>query len=167
MSSTWRIEKLSRTHAVDDFRCGQAHLERFLIRHALQAQRANSSQTYVALDGDRVAGFYTFVVGQAEAADSPARVTKGMPRHPIPLLILARLAVHLDWQGRGIGAGLLRDALRRTLQVADIAGVRALAAHAKDDAAGSFYRHFGFAESPTDDRHLFLLIKDFVAAAGA
>jgi len=167
VTSAWRVEKLNRAHSVDDFRCGQPDLDRFLIRHALQAQRANSSQSYVALDGDNVAGFYTFVVGQAEAADAPARVTKGMPRHPIPLLILARLAVHLDWQGRGVGAGLLRDALRRTLQVADIAGVRALAVHAKDDAGGSFYRHFGFVASPTDDRHLFLLMKDIVAAAGA
>jgi GNAT superfamily N-acetyltransferase len=166
VTSAWRIEKLNRAHAVEEFRCGQADLDRFLVRHALQAQRANSSQTYVALQGDSVAGYYTFVVGQAEAADAPARVTEGMPRHPIPLLILARLAVCLDWQGRGIGAGLLRDALRRTLQVADIAGVRALTVHAKDEAAGSFYRHFGFTAAPTDDRHLFLLIKDIVAAAG-
>ena len=166
MTPAWRVEKLNRTHAVENFRCGQADLDRFLSRHALQAQQMNSSQTYVALGGDSLAGYYTIVVGQAEAADAPARVTKGMPRHPIPLLVLARLAVHLDWQGRRIGASLLRDALRRTLQVADIAGVRALAVHAKDEAAGSFYRHFGFAESPTDDRHLFLLIKDIVAAAG-
>lgn len=82
------------------------------------------------------------------------------------LLVLARLAVHSEWRGRGLGAGLLLDALGRTLQAADIVGVRALAVHAKDDAAASFYRHFGFMPSSADPRHLFMLIKDIRAAAG-
>jgi GNAT superfamily N-acetyltransferase len=89
-----------------------------------------------------------------------------MPRHPIPLLVLARLAVHTKAQGRGIGSGLLLDALGRTLQVADVIGVRALAVHAKDDNAIAFYRHFGFTPSPSDARHLFMLIKDIRLAAG-
>ncbi len=89
-----------------------------------------------------------------------------MPRYPIPLLVPARLAVHSKWQGRGIGAGLLLDALGRTLQVADIIGVRSFAVHAKDDSAAGFYRHFGFMPSPTDSRHLFALIKDIRAVAG-
>ena len=75
--------------------------------------------------------------------------------------------MHSDWQGRHIGAGLLLDALGRTLQVADLAGMRALAVHAKDDSAASFYRHFGFIPSPTDKRHLFMLIKDIRTIAGA
>jgi GNAT superfamily N-acetyltransferase len=160
-----RIEKLQRTHEVEAFDCGQLELNRFLIRHALQAQQANSSQTYVGLSGKTVIGFYTIVAGEVQHADAPARVVKGMPRHPIPLLVLARLAVHSEWQGHGIGAGLLLDALGRTLQAADIVGARALAVHAKDDSAASFYRHFGFAPSPTDKRHLFLLIKDIRAAS--
>jgi GNAT superfamily N-acetyltransferase len=166
MSEPPRIEKLQRTHAVENFTCGQPDLDRFLIRHALQAQQSNASQTYVALSGAEVVGFHTIVVGEVLHADAPERVTKGMPRHPIPLLVLARLAVHTQWQGRRIGAGLLRDALQRTLQVADIAGVRALAVHAKDDAAAAFYKHFGFMPSPTDSRHLFMLMKDVLAAAG-
>ncbi len=166
MTPAPRIEKLRRTHAVESFNCGQPELDRFLVRHALQAQQANSSQTYVAVSGATVVGYTTFVVGQVEHADARSRVVMGMPRYPIPLLVLARLAVHREWQGRGLGAGLLRDALGRTLQVADIAGVRALAVHAKDDGAAAFYRHFGFVESPTDPRHLFLLIKDIQAAAG-
>jgi GNAT superfamily N-acetyltransferase len=89
-----------------------------------------------------------------------------MPRHPIPLLVLARLAVHIKAQGRGVGSGLLLDALGRTLQVADIIGVRALAVHAKDDQAITFYQHFGFTPSPTDARHLFMMIKDIRLAAG-
>ena len=165
MKDVLHIEKLQRTHEIETFDCGQPELNRFLIRHALQAQQVNSSQTYVGLSGKTVIGFYTIVAGEVQHADAPARVVKGMPRYPIPLLVLARLAVHGDWQGRGIGAGLLLDALGRTLQAADIVGARALAVHAKDDSAASFYRHFGFMPSPTDKRHLFLLIKDIRAAS--
>jgi GNAT superfamily N-acetyltransferase len=159
------IEKLQRTHEIEAFDCGQPELNRFLIRHALQAQQVNSSQTYVGLSGKTIIGFFTIVAGEVRHADAPARIVKGMPRYPIPLLVLARLAVHCEWQGRGIGAGLLLDALGRTLHAADIIGVRAVAVHAKDDSAASFYRHFGFMPSPTDKRHLFLLIKDVRAAS--
>jgi GNAT superfamily N-acetyltransferase len=160
------IEKLHRTHNVEQFTCGQPELDRFLIRHALQAQQSNSSQTYVAVNGDVIAGFYTIVAGEIEHAQAPERVVKGMARHPIPLLVLARLAVHVNAQGGGIGSGLLLDALGRTLQVAEVIGVRALAVHAKDDRAVAFYRHFGFTPSPTDARHLFMIIKDIRLAAG-
>ena len=159
------IEKLNRTHVVEPFTCGQPELDRFLVRHALQVQQANSSQTYVAVSDGEVLGFYTFVAGEVQHADAPERVVKGMPRHPIPLLVLARLAVHSKAQGRGIGAGLLLDALGRALQVADVIGIRALAVHAKDDRAVAFYQHFGFVPSPTDPRHLFMLMKDIRSAA--
>jgi GNAT superfamily N-acetyltransferase len=165
VTDSLHIEKLNRTHAVEQFTCGQLELDRFLIRHALRAQQANSSQTYVAVSASEVVGFYTIVAGEVRHADAPERVVKGMPRHPIPLLVLARLAVHSEWQGRGIASGLLLDALGRTLQVADVIGVRALAVHAKDDRAISFYRHFGFTSSPTDARHLFMIIKDIRQAA--
>jgi GNAT superfamily N-acetyltransferase len=160
------IEKLHRTHNVEQFTCGQPELDRFLIRHALQAQQSNSSQTYVALSDSEVVGFYTIVAGEVQHAQAPQRVVKGMSRHPIPLLVLARLAVHSNAQGRGLGSGLLLDALGRTLQVADVIGVRALAVHAKDDQAAAFYRHFGFTPSPTDPRHLFMIIKEIRLAAG-
>lgn len=165
MNQALRIEKLRREHAVESFTCGQTELDRFLVRHALQAQQSNSSQTYLALNGSDVVGFYTLVVGQVEHADAPPRVAKGMPRYPIPVLVLARLAVHTSMQGKGLGSGLLLDALSRTLQVADLAGVRALLVHAKDDRAADFYRHFGFEPSPTDPRHLFQIIKDIRLAA--
>ena len=166
MKPSLHIEKLRRTHNVEQFTCGQPELDRFLIRHALLAQQSNSSQTYVAVSGDEVVGFYTIVAGEVQHAQAPERVVKGMSRHPIPLLVLARFAVHVNAQGRGIGSGLLLDALGRTLQVADVIGVRALAVHAKDDRAVAFYRHFGFAPSPTDTRHLFMIIKDIRLAAG-
>lgn len=158
--TSFRVEKLTRSHAVDRFDCGEEALDRFLVRYALPSQQANASQTYVGLADDAVIGFHTLVVGEVAYADAPERLTKGLARHPVPIMLLARLAVSTDWQGKGVGAGLLRDAVLRTLQAADIAGIRALAVHAKDDAARSFYRRFEFVESPTDPRHLFALIKD-------
>jgi GNAT superfamily N-acetyltransferase len=166
VTASLHIEKLHRSHTVDQFTCGQPELDRFLIRHALRAQQAHSSQTYIGVSGSEIVGFYTIVAGEVHHADAPERVIKGMPRHPIPVLVLARLAVHTKSQGSGIGSGLLLDALGRTLQVADVIGVRALAVHAKDDCAISFYRHFGFTPSPSDARHLFMLIKDIRLAAG-
>lgn len=158
--TVFRVEKLTRRHAVDLFDCGEPALDRFLVRFAFPNQQANASQTYVGLADDTVIGFYTLVVGEVVHAEAPERLVKGLARHPVPIMLLARLAVARDWQGKGIGAGLLRDAVLRTLQAADIAGIRALAVHAKDDAARAFYRRFDFVESPTDPLHLFALIKD-------
>ncbi|WP_306030721.1 GNAT family N-acetyltransferase [Stappia sp. MMSF_3263] len=158
--TVFRVEKLTRRHAVDSFDCGEPALDRFLERFAFPNQQANASQTYVGLADDTVIGFYTLVVGEVAHAEAPERLVKGLARHPVPIMLLARLAVARDWQGKGIGAGLLRDAVLRTLQAADIAGIRALAVHAKDDAARAFYRRFDFIESPTDPLHLFALIKD-------
>lgn len=158
--TVFRVEKLTRRHAVDPFDCGEPALDRFLARFAFPNQQANASQTYVGLADDTVIGFYTLVVGEVAHAEAPERLVKGLARHPVPIMLLARLAIARDWQGKGIGAGLLRDAVLRTLQAADIAGIRALAVHAKDDAARAFYRRFDFVESPTDPLHLFALIKD-------
>ncbi|WP_047310016.1 GNAT family N-acetyltransferase [Rhodopseudomonas palustris] len=159
--TVFRIEKLHRRHAVETFDCGEDGLNRFLVRFALPNQMANASQTYVGLaDDDTIAGFYTLVVGEVRYEGAPERLTKGLSRHPVPVMLLARLGVSRQWQGRRVGAGLLRDAVLRTLQVADIAGVRALAVHAKSDAARSFYERFDFQPSPTDPLHLFALIKD-------
>jgi len=98
-----RIEKLRRDHRVDGFDCGKEPLNRFLIRFALQNQQANSSQTYVALSGDQVVGFYTLVFGDVAHDDAPERLRKGVAKHPIPLMILGRLAVSRGWTGKGLG----------------------------------------------------------------
>jgi GNAT superfamily N-acetyltransferase len=160
-----RIEKLTRQHTVDEFDCGKDDLNRFLTRFALTNQQANSSRTYVALANETVIGFYTLVVGEVAFDDAPQRLTKGLAHHAVPIMLLARLAVSSAWQGKGVGAGLLKDAMNRTLGAADIAGIRAFAVHAKDEAASAFYRHFDFAPSPTDPLHLFVLIKDLRRAA--
>lgn len=158
--TVFRIEKLTKTHAVELFDCNEAALNRFLQRFALANAQANSAQTYVGLADDAVIGFYTLVVGEVRFDEAPERLTKGVARHPVPLMLLARLAVHKDWQGKGIGAGLLKNAMQRTVQASDIAGIRALAVHAKDDKARAFYERFDFIQSPTDPLHLFLLVKD-------
>jgi GNAT superfamily N-acetyltransferase len=158
--SSLRIEKLQRNHAIDAFDCGREALNRFLIRYALLNQQAQASQTYVGLFGEEVVGYYTLVVGQVGYDDAPKRLTKGLARHPVPIMLLARLAVSTSWQGKGLGSGFLKDAMLRTLQAADIAGIRAFAVHAKDDAARAFYAHFDFAPSPSDPYHLFRLVKD-------
>jgi predicted N-acetyltransferase YhbS len=160
MTNGFRIEKLRREHSVDGFTCGNANLDRFLLRYAFTNQLANASQTYLALYDAEVAGFYTLAVGEVAFADAPERLKKGIARHPVPIMLLARLAVSTARQGQKIGAGLLKDAMLRTLQAADIAGIRAFAVHAKDDSTRKFYEHLEFFPSPTDPLHLFRLIKD-------
>jgi GNAT superfamily N-acetyltransferase len=155
-----RIEKLHRTHAVDEFDCGQEALNRFLARYALQNQQAGASQTYVALADEAVVGYYTLVVGPVEYDAAPERLAKGLARHQVPIMLLARLAIATSWQGKGLGSGLLKDAIQRTLQAADIAGIHAFAVHPKDGEARAFYEHFGFSPLPSDPYHLFRLLKD-------
>lgn len=160
MNKTHTIEKLRREHAVDTFDCGQPDLNSWLVKHALQSQGSNAAQTYLGLVDGAIVGYYSLVVGQIEYLDAPERLQKGLAWHPVPIMLLARLAVHKDWQRKGIGRTLLRDAILRTLQAADIAGIRALAVHTKDDGAKRYYEQFDFAPSPTDPLHLFVLLKD-------
>ena len=160
MSEARTIEKLRRDHPVEDFDCGQQELNRFLRRFAWQNQQAGSSQTYVGMAGTAIAGFDTLAVGQVTYHEAPARMTKGLPRHPVPIMLLARLATDRRWQKQGVGKALLKDAMLRTLQAADIAGIRAFVVHAKDEDAREFYQHFDFVPSPADPMHLFVLLKD-------
>jgi GNAT superfamily N-acetyltransferase len=166
MTFDLKVEKLRRDHILEGFDCGREPLNKFLIHNALQNQQSNASQTYLAVATDRVIGYHTLVVGEIAYADASERLKKGLSRHPIPIMLLARLAVRRDWQGRGVGPALLKDALLRTLQAADIAGIRAFGVHAKDDEARAFYEHFDFATSPTDPMHLFLLLKDIKNLVG-
>ena len=154
------IAKLSLVHHVEAFDCGKEELNRFLKRFALTGQQAHSTQTYVATRASRVVGYYSLAVGGVEHAVAPARIGKGLARHLIPVMVLARLAVDHGEQGQGLGKGLLKDALRRTAAAADIAGIRALFVTAKDDDAQRFYEHYSFDRSPGDPHRLFLVMKD-------
>lgn len=160
MSDARRVEKLRRDHAVEGFDCGREELNQYLQRYAWQNQQAGASQTYVGVVGEAIVGFHTLAAGQVTYDDAPERLTKGLARHPVPIMLLARLAIDRRWQNQGIGKALLRDAMQRTLQAADIAGIRALAVHAKDEGAKHVYQHFDFVPSPSDPMHLFVLLKD-------
>ena len=154
------VHKLSTEDITDSFDCGQEELNRFLKRFALPNQAANAAQTYVTSRENRVVGYYSLVVGSVQPEESPKRTLKGLARHPVPVMILARLAVDRSEQRTGIGRALLKDGLLRTAQAADIAGIRALVVHAKNEEARRWYEQFDFEASPTDPLHLFLLMKD-------
>ena len=160
MSTERRVEKLRPEHRLEGFDCGREELNRYLLRYAWQNQQAGDAQTYVGVVGETVVGYHTLAVGQVTREEAPDRLARGLARHPIPIMLLARLAVDRRWQGQGIGKALLKDALLRTLHAADIAGIRAFAVHAKDEAARDFYQKFDFVPSPTDPMHLFILLKD-------
>lgn len=154
------IEQINAGHVTTGFDCGSEELNRYLQKHALQNTRADGAVSRVTTRNGIVAGYYSLAAGAVEHAGATARVRKGLARHPIPLVILARLAVDKTAQGQGLGEALLKDALVRTAKAADLIGVRALIAHAKDESAKAFYERFDFEESPTDPLHMFLLMKD-------
>ncbi len=153
-------QPLDASHRLEEFDCGKLVLTDWLLRHARQVQGGGSAKTFVSCDGARVAGYYSLTVGQIDMLEAPERVRRGMGQYPIPLVILARLAVDLDYQGQGLGFSLLQDAIHRTLVVAEQAGIRALLTHPLDAEAEAFYRHFGFEPTPENERQLILLLKD-------
>lgn len=154
-------QALAAGHVLDGFDCGQPSLNDWLLRHARQAQASGSAKTWVVTSsGGQVVAYYRLAVGQADVLAVPERVRKGMGRYPIPVIILARLATALPHQGQGIGVGMLQDAIRRTLTVAEQAGVRALLTHPMDEAAARFYQRFGFEASPMREQQWLLLLKD-------
>ncbi len=157
------VRKLAASDVVEPFDCGQPALNQFLQRFALVNQKSNSAQTYVSCNAGTVVGFYSLAVGGVEPAAAAPRVIKGIAQHPVPVMILARLAVDLQHQGTGLGKALLKDALKRTAQAADIAGIRALLVHAKNEPARQWYLNWEFEPSATDPFHLFLLLKDIKA----
>lgn len=154
-------EPLAAHHGLQGFDCGRPALNDWLLRHARQAQGSGSAKTFVVADADgRVAGYFSLTVGQVDTLHAPERIRKGMGQYPVPVVILARLAVSREQHGRGIGAGMLQDAIRRSLAIADQAGVRAMLTHPLDEAAARFYSRFGFIASPLREQQLLLLLKD-------
>ena len=157
------VEALERTHELGAFGCGKPALDEWLRRFALVNQAADAARTYVVRRGARVVGYYTLATGSVAQAEAPARIAKGLARRPVPVIVLARLAVDAGERGRGLGQALLKDALGRIAQAAEIAGARAVLVHAIDDEARAFSEHFGFERSPVDALTLMLLMKDLRA----
>nr|WP_275672480.1 GNAT family N-acetyltransferase [Thermomonas alba] len=152
---------LAAQHRLEGFDCGKPALNDWLLRHARQAQGSGSAKTFVVAEDDgRVAGYFSLTVGQVDTLEAPERIRKGMGQYPVPVVILARLAVSREHQGLGIGVGMLQDAIRRTLVIAEQAGVRALLTHPIDEDAARFYTRFGFVVSPLREQQLLLLLKD-------
>jgi predicted GNAT family N-acyltransferase len=158
---------LATEFAVAEFSCGRPALDDYLIRHAWHAQCANTARTFVALRGTRVVGYYSLAAASIEPDQAPPRVQQGAGRYPIPLTLLARLAVDHPEQGSGLGKALLKDAMKRFLVAQEQVASRALLVHAADQAARAFYQTYGFQSAPFNPLHLYLLPKDMARALRA
>lgn len=158
-------KKLSAEHDVSAFDCGEPALDGWLRRRALPNEASGASRTYVACVGRTVAGYYTLAVGAVAHTKTPGRVRRNMP-DPVPVMVIGRLAVDRAYQGRGIGKGLLRDAILRTLQAAEIAGIRAILVHAKTETAKHFYEKCGFVASPVEPLTVMITVAEAMKTLG-
>jgi predicted N-acetyltransferase YhbS len=155
-----RICLLEKGHDKAGFDCGKQQLNEYLQKFARQTQERDGSRTYVALEGNQVIAYYTLVVGDVEWKDCPPELSKGLGKYPIPVLIIARLAVDRRFHGAGLGIGMIKDAFNRALAVSDIAGVAAVIVDAKDKEAKAYYerKKIGFTPIPGDSMRLYIPI---------
>jgi GNAT superfamily N-acetyltransferase len=152
-------EKLEPDHDLSSFDSGTPILDDWLRRRALPIQESGASRTYVVCAGSRVVGYYALAAGAIAQGEATGRTRRNMP-DPVPVMVIGRLAVHLEHQGRGLGRAVLRDAVLRTLQAADIAGIRAILVHAISADAKRFYERCGFQPSPADPMTLMITMRD-------
>ena len=141
----------------DAFDCGRPALDRWLRDRAVVNESSRASRSYVVCSGGRVVGYYSLAAASVVHSDAPGSVRRNMP-DPVPAMLLGRLAVDRQWQGRGLGEDLVRDAILRTLKAARIAGMRAIVVHAIDERAAAFYRRLGFQASPRNPLFLALTL---------
>jgi GNAT superfamily N-acetyltransferase len=159
MASNFKIIfSLSPTNQTDEFDCGIESLNKWLDEHALRAIRSKSANTYVVVIDNQVVAYYSLAAGEVARTNSPERLAKGLGKHPIPVIVLARLAVDKRIQGAGLGALLLQDAIKRAILTSEIVGARALITHPINEQASEFYKAFGFTEVLGE--YQYLLIKD-------
>ena len=157
----FRVEPLGEGHDRAGFACGSPSLDEYLARYAGQNQKRGAGRTFVAVrpGAPRVLGYFTLAAGSVRADVLPPEVAKRLPRYPVPVVVLARLAVDRSAQGEGLGAALLVEALRRAVRVASEIGVYAVEVVAKDDGARAFYERHGFAVLADDPLHLYLPVE--------
>ncbi len=134
-----KLVPLEKGHDRSAFDCGKPELNEYLKKFARQTQDRDGAKTYVALDANQVIAYYTLVVGNVEWQNCPDDIRKGLGKYPVPVLVIARLAVDLRFQGKGLGVGMIKDAFLRAIQVSDIAGVAAVVLDAKDHDAKAYY----------------------------
>jgi len=160
-ASLSQVEALTKAHDTSHFDCGgHISLSDWLNRFAWMNQQSETSRTYVVHRAGCVVAYYSIATGSARREDAPIRVARGLANHPVPIILLTRLAVAKTEQGAGLGKAMLKDALVRIAGAADIVGARAVLVHAIDAEAAEFYKRFGFEPSPANDLHLMLLMKD-------
>jgi GNAT superfamily N-acetyltransferase len=158
-ASISKVEPISPSHDLSRFDCGiHESLNDWLKRFALTNQKNESARTYVVHRNGSVVGYYSVSAGSVSLEEAPARIAKGLARHPV--ILLARLAVDKSEQRTGLGKALLKDALARIARAAEIVGARAVLVHAIDERARTFYEHFDFEPSPIHELQLMLLMKD-------
>jgi predicted N-acetyltransferase YhbS len=158
-------ELLGPEHSIEEFNCGDRTLVWWLTTKARHNQTESSSRTWVVTDGDRVIAFYASSTAVILRSAATKRAARNQPE-PLPALLLGRLAVDVAYQRHGLGAALLKHFIVKSLEVAQLTGVRVLLVHAKDDEAVAFYARFGFEPSPIDELTLMLLVKDIVSPMG-
>jgi GNAT superfamily N-acetyltransferase len=152
-------DTLRADHDLSSFDSGTPVLDDWLRRRALRNQESGASRPYVICAGKRVIGYYALAVGAVAQAEATGRTRRNMP-DPVPVMVLGRLAIDMAFQGRGLGRGLLRDAVLRIMQAADIAGIRAILVHAISEDARKFYQRCGFQPSPVDPMTLMITLRD-------
>ena len=152
-------EKLRPDHDLSSLDSGTPVLDDWLRRRALPNQESGASRTYVVCAGRRVVGYYALAAGAIAQGEATGRTRRNMP-DPVPVMVIGRLAIDSSFQGRGFGRALLRDAVLRTLQAADIAGIRAILVHAISEDAKRFYERCGFQPSPVDPMTLMITMRD-------
>lgn len=156
-------EKLNSLHQIDSFDSGNIQLDEWLKRRALKNESEGASRTYVLCDRQIVIAYYCLACGVIALTSATGKIRRNMP-DPIPVMVIGRLAVDRHWQGLGIGRALLRDAILRTLQAAEIAGIRAILVHAISEDAKRFYQQCGFSVSPIDPMTLMVKVSDAIAS---
>lgn len=150
---------IDAVHIVDNFDCGISSLNQWLHRQALKNEAVGASRTFVVCFEKEIVGYYALATGSILRRQAPGKVRREMPE-PIPVMVLGRLAVDRNWQGSGLGSGLLRDAVLRTYTVSRHVGVRALLVHTLSEDAKAFYLRHGFMQSPIDPMTLMLNLQD-------
>jgi GNAT superfamily N-acetyltransferase len=158
--SSLRLALLNAEHDVSSFDCRNDQLTTSLVRHALASQRADLARTYLALDGEQVIGYVSLTTGSVRPDEAPKRYARGMPAHPIPTILIARLAVDHRHQRRQLGSRLLAEALRLAVTASDAAAARLVAVDAIDERAADFYRKRGFVDVPENPLRLYRKISD-------
>ena len=164
----WIIEQFNKDHDRSTFECGKASLDDFIRTRVSQYEKRHLGKTFVAVRAgeNRVIGYYTLAAGAIAFENLPPGASRKLPQHPVPVVLLARLAVDRSAQGIRLGEGLLLDALQRTRDLSKSLGIHAIKVDALDDSAAAFYRKYGFTPLMNDLRHLCLPIKTIEDALG-